>query len=67
MPAVTVTPECLILYDFTNESVLSIWSQVYARPDSGINTILDLEGKRVAMVREHPVGWDFGTMQKNSE
>lgn len=51
MPAVTVTPERLILYDFTNESVLSIWSQVYARPDSGINTILDLEGKRVAMVR----------------
>ncbi|OQA55254.1 MAG: extracellular solute-binding protein [Euryarchaeota archaeon ADurb.Bin294] len=26
IPAVTVTPERLMLYDFTNESVLSIWS-----------------------------------------
>lgn len=51
IPAVTVTSERLKMYDFTNESVMSIWSQVYARPDSGINTILDLEGKHVAFVK----------------
>ncbi|NLW76511.1 MAG: amino acid ABC transporter substrate-binding protein, partial [Methanomicrobiales archaeon] len=34
IPAVTVTSERLKMYDFTNESVMSIWSQVYARPDS---------------------------------
>lgn len=51
IPAVTITPERAKLYDFNNESALSIWSQVYARPDSGINTILDLDKKRIAMVR----------------
>ncbi|NMB78642.1 MAG: transporter substrate-binding domain-containing protein [Methanomicrobiales archaeon] len=51
MPAVSRTPDRDTLYDFGNESALSVWSQVYARPGSGINTILDLQGKQVAMVR----------------
>ncbi len=51
MPAVSRTPEREVLYDFGNESALSVWSQVYARPGSGINTILDLDGRTVAMVR----------------
>ncbi|HWQ66282.1 MAG TPA: transporter substrate-binding domain-containing protein [Methanospirillum sp.] len=51
LPAVTSTPERARVYDFTNESALSIWSQVYTHPESGINTILDLDRKRVAMVR----------------
>lgn len=59
MSAVTVTPERLELYDFTNVSVLSIWSQVYTRPDAGINTILDLDGKQVAMVRGASSGIGF--------
>ncbi len=59
MPGVTRTPEREKLYDFGNESALSVWSQVYARPDSGINTILDLEGKRVATVREAQSGIGF--------
>jgi len=59
LPAVTATSERLVRYDFTNEPVLSIWSQVYARPDSGISTILDLEGKRVGMVRGSSSGIGF--------
>ncbi len=59
MPAVTSTPERLKSYDFGNESALSVWSQVYARPGSGINTILDLEGKRVASVRGAQSGTGF--------
>ena len=59
MPAVTSTPERLKSYDFGNESALSVWSQVYARPGSGINTILDLEGKRVATVRGAQSGAGF--------
>jgi ABC-type amino acid transport substrate-binding protein len=51
LPAVTNTSERAKIFDFSNESALSIWSQVYTRPESGINTILDLDGKRVAMVR----------------
>ena len=59
LPAVTITTERARAYDFTNESALSIWSQVYTRPGTGINTILDLDGKRVAMVRGSSSGTAF--------
>jgi signal transduction histidine kinase len=50
LPGVASTPERLGSYDFSNESALAVWSQVYARPGSGISTILDLDGKQVASV-----------------
>lgn len=59
LPGVAGTPERQILYDFSNESALSVWSQVYARPGSDISTILDLEGKRVASVRGAMSGIGF--------
>jgi ABC-type amino acid transport substrate-binding protein len=59
LPGVASTPEREVLYAFSNESALSVWSQVYARPGSGINTILDLEGKQVAMVRGDSSGIGF--------
>ncbi len=48
---VVETPERDKIYDFNREPVLSSWTQVYARPGSGINTILDLDGKRVVLLR----------------
>jgi len=51
LPGVASTPERENRIDFSNEPALSVWSQVYARPGSGINTILDLDGKRIAMTR----------------
>ena len=51
LPGVASTPERENSIDFSHESALSVWSQVYARPGSGINTILDLNGKRIAMTR----------------
>lgn len=59
LPAVTVTQDRAERFDFNNESVLSIWSEVYAKPGSGINTILDLDGKMVAMVRGASSGIAF--------
>ena len=51
MMGVAETPEREVLYDFNQEPVLSAWSQVYARPESDIHTILDLEGKRIALLK----------------
>ncbi|MDD1693744.1 MAG: transporter substrate-binding domain-containing protein [Methanoregula sp.] len=51
LPGVADTPERENLFDFGHEPALSVWSQVYARPGSGINTILDLDGKRITSVR----------------
>ncbi len=59
LPGVASTPERENRIDFSHESALSVWSQVYARPGSGINTILDLEGKRIAMTRGAQSGIAF--------
>ncbi len=37
-------------FDFTNETLLSNWGQVYTRKRSGIESIPDLQGKRVAVL-----------------
>lgn len=46
--SVSSTPERENFFDFSHEPAISVWSQVYAPPGSGINTILDLDKKRVA-------------------
>ncbi len=51
MMAVVDTPDRERRYDFNREQAISSWLQVYARRGSGVNTILDLEGKRVAMLK----------------
>ena len=38
-------------FDFTSESLVDTWSQVYLRPSSSIRSVLDLDGKRVAVQR----------------
>ena len=50
MPDVARSAERERLFDFHREPVLSSWSQVYARPDSGIRTPLDLDRRRVAVL-----------------
>ncbi|HWI80522.1 ATP-binding protein [Ramlibacter sp.] len=58
MPDVARTAARERLFDFAQEPVLHSWSQVYARPGSGIRTILDLSNKRVAVL-EGSVQQDF--------
>ncbi len=50
MPDVARTPERETLYAFHQEPVLSSWNQVYARRGSGVRSMLDLEGRRVAVL-----------------
>ncbi|WP_052382527.1 ATP-binding protein [Comamonas granuli] len=50
MPDVARTPEREALYAFHQEPVLSSWNQVYARRGSGVRSMLDLEGRRVAVL-----------------
>lgn len=39
------------LFDFSAESVITNWGQVYTQSDAEIATILDLEGKTIAMLK----------------
>ncbi len=48
MPDVAYTADREKIYAFHKETVLSSWSQVYAKKGSGIHSILDLDGKRIA-------------------
>lgn len=52
MPDVALTPLRVKVYDFHKIPVLSSWSQVYARKGSGIQSILDLNGKRVLVLED---------------
>ncbi len=52
MPDVAYTAERDELYSFHKVPVLFGWSQVYARKGSGIQSILDLKGKRIAVLEQ---------------
>ncbi|WP_241426419.1 ATP-binding protein [Geobacter benzoatilyticus] len=52
MPDVAYTTEREKIYSFHKIPVLTAWSQVYARKGSGIQSILDLNGKRVAALEQ---------------
>ena len=40
-------------YIFTHNPIISNWGLVYARPGSGIGSLLDLQGKRVGVMRNN--------------
>lgn len=50
MPDVAINPERESRFAFHSEPVLSSWFQIYARRGSGIRSIVDLDGKRVAVL-----------------
>lgn len=51
MPDVGYTEERNALYNFSSETVLVSWSRVYAKEGSNIQSILDLEGKNIAVLK----------------
>lgn len=51
MPDVAYSGERAKNFVFHHQPVLSSWSQVYARPGSGIRSILDLNGKKIATLK----------------
>ena len=50
MPDVARTTEREALYAFHQEPVLASWNQVYARRNSGVRSMLDLQSRKVAVV-----------------
>ena len=50
MPDMALTREREELFAFHAEPVLSDWFQIYARRGSGIRSLVDLDGKRVAVL-----------------
>jgi len=50
MPDMAYTEERSKTYDFSQEAVYSSWAKVYARMGTDINSILDLDGKKIAVL-----------------
>ena len=50
--AIAVTEERSARFDFSHETVILNWGQLYTLPESGIESLLDLEGKRVAVLTD---------------
>jgi PAS domain S-box-containing protein len=51
MPDVAITESRKTLYAFSNETVYTSWTQVYTRSGANIQSIIDLEGKKVAVLK----------------
>ncbi len=51
MPDVAYTTDREKIFTFSNESVLSSWSQVYARKGSGIHSLMNLDGKKITILQ----------------
>ncbi|MCX6006927.1 MAG: transporter substrate-binding domain-containing protein [Chloroflexi bacterium] len=51
MPDVAFTEERNRTYAFSHEAVYSSWSRVYARTGTEIQSILDLDGKKIAVLQ----------------
>ena len=60
MPDVAYTDERAKLYNFSNQTVYVSWSRVYTRKGIDIESIIDLEGKTVAVLRSsvNVEGWE---------
>ncbi len=50
MPDVAYSAERAERFDFNQETVINSWSTIYTRPDLTINSLLQLEDKKVAVV-----------------
>lgn len=51
MPDVAYTEERSRQYDFSHETVYTSWSMVYTREGTDIQSLLDLEGKNIAVLK----------------
>jgi signal transduction histidine kinase len=51
LPDVAYSEDRAKTYDFSHEAVYTSWSRVYTRAGTGIQSVLDLEGKRIAVLK----------------
>ncbi len=59
MMMVIYTPERAKIMDYTVEPIFEVWGQVFSLPDNAIQSITDLAGKRVAVMRKDMNGGNF--------
>jgi PAS domain S-box-containing protein len=64
LTSVMYTEERDSFLDYTKQSYFTVWSAVYAVPDSGIDSILKLQGQTVAIMTGDQNGLNFKNLAK---
>ncbi|MBU1456008.1 MAG: transporter substrate-binding domain-containing protein [Proteobacteria bacterium] len=59
LTTVAHSPEREKLLTYSEEPVLDIWGQIFLRPGSDVNNILELEGKKIAVMEKDINGLNF--------
>ncbi|MBW1792102.1 MAG: transporter substrate-binding domain-containing protein, partial [Deltaproteobacteria bacterium] len=59
MTSIAFSSERDKLIDFSQEAVVTLWGEVYVHTDSGVQSILDLEGKKIAIMKGDISGLNF--------
>lgn len=65
MPDLGYTEDRIHSYKFTNEDVMLSWGQVYTNEMSDINNLIDLENKKVAIVKNNVFDDGFVLLASN--
>jgi len=61
MESVAYSEKRAEIMDFTHESVMELWGQVFIRPEGGVHNVSDLTGRRVAIMHDDISGANFLT------
>jgi len=59
MTSIAATSERKEIYDFSHETFVSVWAQLYVAPDLKPQNILDLDGRTIAVMRDGLLGKAF--------
>ncbi len=62
MGAIGYSEERAQRFDFSDESVLSVWGQLYVQPGLSVNNFLQLDGRRIAVLKDGISGQRFAQL-----
>ena len=65
LTSVAFTPERDAFLDYPDESTFTVWSLLYAHPRAGIQTVLDVRNRRVALMKGDLNGQHFRELCAN--
>jgi len=65
LTSIASTPEREKFIDFSKETIISIWGQLYVHPKFSPQNILDLNEKKIAVMKSGLLGDRFKTLCKN--
>jgi len=67
MTSIAATPERDKFIDFSKETVISVWGQLYVAPNFSPKNIIDMDGRSIAVMEGGVLGKKFAELCRNFE